>query len=396
LTVDRPTAPVGTSSIAEAVARGGVPTADLLAVFQDILEGTMAGIAVHDGADAFCVNDAFVRIMGFADREAATARGAFRELLPDELARRSEHAWAAVMRGSVRRARTIPLYRADGGAIWVDVVSRPVQWDGRPAIVSTVIDVTSRILIAEESIGRRLAEAAGTARANFVANLSHELRNPLNAILGFSEIIRESTFGPLPERYRVYGNDIFRAARHLYALVSDLLDLSRIDAGRVDLEPVPIDLVELVEDCRNQIGGRAMVGSVKLEVVQRAVAADVVSDPLRLRQILLNILSNAVKFSPPGSVVRIEIDGPDDRGAVAAIIVVDQGPGMNRDQLARAFNPYSQPVGTSGQRREGAGLGLAITNGLARALGIRFGLESEPGQGTTAILRLPAVPPGVL
>ncbi len=232
----------------------------------------------------------------------------------------------------------------------------------------------------------RTVEAADNAKTTFLAHMSHELRTPLNAILGFSELIRDAHLGPLPERYRGYAEDIHRSGQHLLALVNDVLDLSRVESGRLELQPEPVDLASDVEGAVSLVSQRAETHGI---VIEQRVARDLPllhADPLRLRQILINLLTNAVKFTPDGGRVTIEAT------AVARsvrITVADTGIGMTGQEIALALEPFRQARKLSRRPREGSGLGLPLAKALVESHGGMLMIDSEPEVGTRITILLP-------
>jgi signal transduction histidine kinase len=233
------------------------------------------------------------------------------------------------------------------------------------------------------------ADERADGRARFMAEMSHEIRTPLNAILGFADTMRVGVFGPLPPRYAEYAAHIHDSGSHLLDLVSDLLDLSKIDAGRYRLNPTPVDLGAMAQEAVRLSSGSAREKGVQLRVASGA-AAKVEADARALRQMLLNLLSNAVKFTPAGGRVVVRAQPLADGGGL--IEVADSGVGLTPEQLARVAEPYAQADNQPPGAR-GTGLGLALVKRLAELHGGRFELQSAPGEGTSARIVLPARPP---
>ena len=242
---------------------------------------------------------------------------------------------------------------------------------GRPLIRR--MDEDSRLRFKVEDMARELeetrddalrkrfeAEAANASKTAFLANMSHELRTPLNAILGFSEIISQECFGPVGSaRYKDYAGDIHSSGAHLLSLINDLLDIAKIEAGRMDIAPHPLDAQRIFE--------------------------------IALKQILINLVSNAVKFTPEGG--RIEVVAGLARDGGFQILVKDNGPGIPHDKLDRIFTPFSQVDNRYDRQAGGTGLGLALVRGLAELHGGRAWLESEFGKGCSAFVNLPVKVP---
>jgi signal transduction histidine kinase len=238
---------------------------------------------------------------------------------------------------------------------------------------------------------RERAEAASQAKSSFLANMSHELRTPLNAIVGFSEVLETEAIGPLGSnpKYREYARDIRLSGTHLRSLIDDVLDMAKIEAGRVELEAAAFDLRAQVETCARIVRGRIEEAGQILELQLPHAAVWVRSDARLLRQVLLNLLSNASKFTPAGGTIRLSLETRTD---AFAIEVRDSGIGMTPSELEVARQPFGQAVRgkrVSGGAHGGTGLGLPISTSLIELLGGRLVLESEADVGTTARVVLP-------
>lgn len=234
---------------------------------------------------------------------------------------------------------------------------------------------------------RDAAERANAAKSTFLAAMSHELRTPLNAIIGFSDIMRNESFGPhAVPRYKDYAGDINNAGTHLLGLINDVLDLSKAEAGRLDLDETDLSLSDLMDSATRFVSGRAEDGGVALDVTAPENIV-VRGDAQRLRQILLNLVSNAIKFTPHNGRVEV-VAGLTGDGALQ-VAIADTGSGIAPDDLELVFQPFEQ-AGDRTIRREGTGLGLPISRRLAEAHGGHLTLSSVPGQGTTATLFLPS------
>ena len=233
------------------------------------------------------------------------------------------------------------------------------------------------------------ATAATAAKSAFLANMSHELRNPLNAIVGFADALRGGHFGRLTAKQTGYIEDIHRAGQHLTALVGGVLDMSKIEAGRLDLEESDLSLQALVEGCVQLMLPQAEAFGVQVEAVNGRDDIWLTADELRLRQCLLNLLSNAIKFTPPQGRVAVEIEVAADGAPI--ISVSDTGIGMTVEELRSALEPFGQVREALPHRRhQGTGLGLPITEALVRLHGGQLQIDSAKGQGTIASIVLPA------
>ena len=239
--------------------------------------------------------------------------------------------------------------------------------------------------VAEREAAQHAAEEANRTKSAFLASMSHELRTPLNAILGFSEMIEMAMFGPVSNRYRAYAGDIHRSGRHLLAIINDLLDLSKVEAGRMDLDLAPVDVAALMEDCRELLDPLAQRQLQRLTLVAHA-RPTVMADALRLRQIVMNLVSNALKFTPEGGSVTMSVDRK--RAGDIELVVTDSGVGMTSAEVEIALQPFRH-VGVAGVGGQGTGLGLPLAAEMTALHGGTLTVESAPGRGTTVRVVLP-------
>ncbi|WP_439815191.1 PAS domain-containing sensor histidine kinase [Zavarzinia sp. CC-PAN008] len=320
-----------------------------------------------------------------------TGRPAFDLVHPDDIAGTIaglDHAWQGVegLRAQFRVAH------ADGRWIWVEASPRLMRDEDEPYLVTIARDIGSRM--AQDTELRRArfeAEAANHAKSRFLAQMSHELRTPLNAVIGFAEVMRAGIHGPLePPVYRDYAGYIEEGGRHLLTLINDVLDLAKVEAGRMDLAMRWLDLDEAVEGALRLVRGEAQAGCLDLRCRLDEGAA-VYADSRALKQILVNLLSNAVKFTPLGG--EVVITGHVDDSSATVIEIADSGAGMTAEQLAIALEPYRQVHPDMAPDRRGTGLGLPLARALTELHGARFAIASLPGRGTTVTLTFPAGAP---
>jgi len=232
------------------------------------------------------------------------------------------------------------------------------------------------------------AEDADRTRSNFLALMSHELRTPLNAIIGFSEVLAGELFGPHGvKRYGEYANDILGAGRHLLALINDILDLSKSESGQMELFSEPVEMKKLIEDCIRLVHSRAVDGKVELHTELADNLPAVRADALRLKQVVLNLTTNAVKFTLPGGSVTISAQLDPDDGMVLSI--ADTGIGMDPEMIPIALEPFRQISSPLARNVEGTGLGLSLAKSLTEGHGGTLAIDSAPGKGTTVWIRLP-------
>jgi len=233
------------------------------------------------------------------------------------------------------------------------------------------------------------AEMADRAKTEFLANMSHELRTPLNAIIGFSEVMSTELMGPLGnETYLGYVRDILSSGQHLLEVINEILDMSKIEAGQVELYPAPLRLFELVPNVLRLMRERAEGGQVLLLSEVPDNLPPVLVDERRFKQILLNLLSNAIKFTARQGQVRIWARHEADGGI--SLGVSDSGVGMDADGVAKALTPFGQVDSSLSRRHEGTGLGLPLAKSFTELHGGHLELSSLPGQGTTVTIRIPA------
>jgi len=246
----------------------------------------------------------------------------------------------------------------------------------------------------DEALSKRYeAESANAAKSAFLANMSHELRTPLNAILGFSEIIGTECFGPVGNaRYKDYAGDIHSSGAHLLSLINDLLDIAKIEAGRMEIAPHPLDARRTFDIALKLIASKAREKGQSLTIAVDPSASALHGDERAIKQILINLVSNAVKFTPEGG--RIDVVASMARDGGFQILVKDNGPGIPRDKLDKIFTPFSQVDNRYDRQAGGTGLGLALVRGLAELHGGRAWIESEFGKGCSVFVNLPVYAPG--
>jgi signal transduction histidine kinase len=232
----------------------------------------------------------------------------------------------------------------------------------------------------------RQIEAANRHKSEFLANMSHELRTPLNAIIGFSEVLQERMFGELNEKQAEYTDDILTSGRHLLSLINEILDLSKVEAGRMELELATFDLPLAIDNARTFVRERATRHGINLDVTVDERLGDFVGDERKIKQILLNLLSNAVKFTPEGG--RIGIAARQADGAVE-ISVSDTGIGIAAEDQPKIFEEFRQVGGDSAKKIEGTGLGLTLAKKFVELHGGKIWVESEVGKGSKFTFSLP-------
>jgi signal transduction histidine kinase len=269
-------------------------------------------------------------------------------------------------------------------------IRRSAMPDG--AVVSVYSDVTE-LRAGERKLlqARSQAELANHSKSEFLANMSHELRTPLNAIIGFTEIISQELFGPVAnEKYLEYIKDVHASSLHLLSIINDVLDMSKIEAGKLDLQKEAVTLQNVIADVIRIVHERAASRAITLSSRSADEPVAIWADERALKQIFLNLLSNAIKFSREGGEVHIRVRA--EQADFAVIEVEDHGIGMDQDELERAMQPFGQAKPTTTRNFGGTGLGLPITKGLVEAHDGTLTISSRAGEGTTVRVALPMQP----
>ena len=305
---------------------------------------------------------------------AAAQNGPDRAAIQDALRAAASDGWAEVG-------------FAPAGAMdrWASVRIRRVEENLLLAVVRDATGERARETSLDQA--RQDAEARAAGKSRFLANMSHELRTPLNAIMGFSDIMRARMFGALPDKYAEYGELIHESGQHLLDLINDVLDMSKIEAERFQLSRETFDAREAVSASLRLMRLQADGVGVRLRGVLPTEPMEVDADRRAIKQIVLNLVSNALKFTPKGGSVTVTAHGYDGE---LELIVADTGVGISREDLERLGRPYEQ-VGDNSRRQMGTGLGLSLVRSFAELHGGEMTIESVLGEGTTVAVRLPVL-----
>ncbi len=369
------------------------------------------------------VNPAHARLLGLESPEAAVGRTAGELLPPDQAAalERDDRRLMETGEPLVDKREEHP--GADGETHWYSTTKAPIS-DNNGRVVGLVgvsRDITRRFL-AEQALQRahddlekiveartrslkqeiaerkraeaelikakEAAEAASQAKTTFLANMSHELRTPLNAIIGFSDIMRSQLFGDISPKYTEYAENIYDSGCHLLRIITDILDVSRIEAGKIRLNEAPVDIGNVVASAWRQVEHLAEEGGLHFTAELPEAMPRVLGDERLIKQAVLNLLTNAVKFTPEGGRLGVRVE-PQADGDLA-IHVSDTGIGIAEEHLDRVVRPFGQVDTSMTRKHDGTGLGLPLTKKFVELHGGRFALASRLGEGTTATILLPA------
>ncbi|MDP2310791.1 MAG: PAS domain S-box protein [Pseudomonadota bacterium] len=361
--------------------------------FRRVAESAEQGIVVTDLRGIITYANPKAAGMLGLPVEDMLGRPAFSWMSPD--------AAAGIQSALARELGVIEVYentllRADGTELPLLISASPVRDEQGRVIESLglLTDITAqKAHEAALASAKEAAESANRAKSTFLANMSHELRTPLNAVIGFAEILEGQDFGPLTPRQLAFVRHVHGAGRHLLRLVDDVLDLSKVEVGRMEIAQEPVFLEALVDATLGIVRRLAEEAGVELIAEVPDQLPSVIGDAVRLRQVLINLLSNAIKFTLPGGRVTLTVTANEDG---VRLIVSDTGIGIRAEDLGRLFREFEQISSPGGTRPEGTGLGLALTKRLVELHGGDVSVTSEPGEGSTFTVWLPPAVHGVL
>jgi PAS domain S-box-containing protein len=300
-------------------------------------------------------------------------------------------AVTALRRGD-KATVTLRSLHKDGHYVWMETSLRLVHDPENNKVIEVLAvsrDVSARQVLQQELAAAKVrAEQANRAKSEFLANMSHELRTPLNAIMGFGDLIQHQRIGPIAdERYAGYGRDIVESGRHLLDLINEILDFAKVDAGRLLLVEEQIHIHSIIEACTRMLAERIERSGLSLETRVESVVGAVVADERRLKQVLLNLIINSIKFTKPGG--KITIEAHLDPAGSLVLTVSDTGIGIAPENLESVLVPFGQVDSAFNRSVEGTGLGLPLSKRLIEMHGGALDIKSHVDQGTTVTIRLP-------
>jgi PAS domain S-box-containing protein len=359
---------------------------------EHLVRNSPVGISINSQADRKIrfVNDTMVAFMGLA-REEMLGRTSVELGLVGSWEERQPLLEMLRERGHARDVEVA--VRTSRGDRHVALFINPITYRGEPCMLTYFYDVTERrqlelVRRQREQEEVQLLRDASRVKSEFLAGMSHELRTPLNAIIGFGELLESGDVGPLVPKQKEFVTDIVASGRHLLTLINDVLDLSKVEAGKMEFRPEPFDPAVVVKSVADVL--RTMVAQKRVRLVTTIdpAIASVTLDPARLKQVLYNFLSNALKFSPEGGEVSVTVAAEGKAGF--RLQVDDAGPGIAAEDLPRLFGAFHQ-LENAGKQPGGTGLGLALTKQMVEAQGGHVGVRSAPGKGSSFFAVLPRI-----
>ncbi|MCB1531407.1 MAG: PAS domain S-box protein [Alphaproteobacteria bacterium] len=364
---------------------------DAISLMSSIFDVSEIGIVVTDNAGRIVrVNDGFIRAYGWSRDELINA-DVISLVTPDEreLVR---HNHEEFIRTGVRSSGELKLIRKNGSVANALFTTATIELSQKRRFqVTTIMDITLRKRMEETlRIAKDEADAANRAKSTFLANMSHELRTPMNAIIGFSEMMIKQTFGPLGhEKYSEYITDVHSSAQHLLEIINEVLDMSKIEAGRIELDESQMDVGDMLRSVTRMLASRAFASDVKMEVRTPDDLPDIFADPRLMRQIFINLITNAVKFSNAGGQIEMDVCMLED--GRMQITIADEGVGIAKEKIKRAMEPFGQVSDTHENiGNQGTGLGLPLAKAMVELHDGLMRLESDVGQGTTVFVTIPS------
>ncbi len=364
---------------------------DAIMLLTSLFDASGLGIVVTDHHGRIVrVNDTFLSDYEWTREDLLGEE--FALLIPPEDQAISRKLHQAFIERGRHGTRELQILKKDGSVADIVITTALLELSQkRRFMVSTIRDVTERKnMMRNLRRAKEDADSANKAKSSFLANMSHELRTPLNAIIGFSELMKNQTFGPINNpKYEEYLSDIHFSARHLLDIINDVLDMSKIEAGKVDLIESEVVIPDVLESVTRIMADRAQAASVRLEIEADPSMPHIRADQRLVRQILINLVANAVKFSPAGKSVQVRAQFVRP-GNSLRVSVVDEGCGIPPDKIRHVLEPFGQVHDPRQQSGQGTGLGLPLAKAMVELHDGKLTLESEEGKGTRVFLDFPA------
>ncbi|RVU33632.1 PAS domain S-box protein [Hwanghaeella grinnelliae] len=377
----------------QTVALNNIEIAQTSLQYLELIDSSVQGIFVHDGEMIGYANGALATMLGYSGAKDLIGVGKIWDLFAaDEVARMKSYRDNRVKGDPVPNTYQCQMMRRDGSTMWAEVrVSLP-RWKGKTGYLGLVIDISERRASEEAMMtARREAERANKLKSDFLAKMSHELRTPLNAIIGFSQSLGTQGLDVLTQdRLMEYTGYIQDGAEHLLHIVNEILDLSKIEAGRYELEEGPVSLRDVILRAREMVSGLAQARNVT--VLTSGLDDSEVkayADERALLQVVLNLLSNAVKYGRAGCEVNVVVTDPDAEDGIS-IVISDAGDGIPPERMDFILTPFGRLGNNDAYKSGGTGLGLPIVKSLIDMHGGTFDIDSTVGVGTTVTVKLPA------
>ncbi len=351
--------------------------------YRTLVEGSIQGLFIHvDGVIEFA-NSAVAQLFGYSKAEELMGQDYRVVVAPEELDRLEGYRQARLRGESVPTTYEYMGIKQDGSRLWFECLVVQLMWDGKPAVMSTFLDITDRKQTEMElREAKEAAEAAAIAKSSFLATMSHEIRTPMNGVIGMTSLLLDTFLDPTQ---REYVETIRRSGDALLTIINDILDFSKIDAGKLHLEVVEFDLRTAIEDVLELLSEQAASKGLEIGMLlPPELPTWLMGDPGRLRQVLTNLVGNAIKFTEQGEVfVQVSCVAQQAEEVQLYVEVSDTGIGISAEAQRHLFEAFTQADASTTRRYGGTGLGLAISRRLVELMGGTLGVTSTPGEGST-------------
>jgi PAS domain S-box-containing protein len=353
--------------------------------FKLIFENANDGITINEPCGRFLdVNQTTCNKLGYSREELLQTKAI--KLIPPEFSALFLENIKELYRCGYAVAQSAVVCK-NGSILPVELSTRFIEYGGGPAILSIVRDISERKKAEQMMIEAKLrAEDANQAKSNFLASISHELRTPLNSIIGFADVLREKTFGPLNSRQTKYLSNISISGKHLLKLIDDILDLSKVEAGKMELYPEEFSVPEMFEEIKVTLAPLALKRNIKMIWETKGELKSIRADRTKFKQILYNLIDNAIKFSPENELIKIDTEISGDE---ISISITDSGPGISINDHKKLFEPFTQLDRFESREQPGTGLGLVIVKKYVEMHGGNVSVESKTGTGSKFSFMIP-------